>query len=221
MGANTFLYAQLLNSSGPLLDACPLPNWGGQMEPVYPAAARVWAAGAAGTSPVDVQNVSSLGWRPPLPATELTLLAELTVSDGLLLSLRGIPANATQRASVFLELYAAMLPLVTPATTTQVKDWSAVAAQSERDLRRADGAMVTYQGQQLLRSYWNDGRAGAESVTQFSVLEPMRRWNHSCALHTTLTASLKAISFYHPEIGCIADSPAVSIMNNGSVLDGW
>jgi hypothetical protein len=119
-------------------------------------------------------------------------------------------------------MYSSLLPFLIPDGEEQqrVEDWASLAAKSELDLRR-NGSQVLFHGQQLLRSYYNDGRAGAESVTQLDVLEPLRRWNSSCALHETLTASMKAISFFHEEIGCIADTPAVDVMNNGTVLDGW
>ena len=213
---------QLLNSSGTYLDACPIPTWAQTMRPVYPASTLRWPVGAPGVSPCHISNVSDVGYKPPLPATEFTLLTDLVLSDGVLLSRGGVPANATQRAAVFLEMYSALLPMLIPdaAEQVQVDDWASLAVKSEIDLRR-NGSQVECQGQLLLRSYYNDNRAGGESVTQLDVLEPLRRWNSSCALHDTLTASLKAISFYHPEIGCIADSPATDMMSNSTVLDGW
>ena len=192
------------------------------MEPPYPKAALSWVEGAPGESPCVVPNATSVGWKPPLPATDVTLMADLVLSDGVLLSRDGVPSNATERATVFLEMYSSLLPFMIPSAGEQqrVEDWASLAVKSERDLRR-NGSQVTFQGQQLLRSYYNDDRAGGESVTQLDVLEPPRRWNSSCALHKTLTASMKAISFFHAEIGCIADAPAADVMNNGTVLDGW
>jgi hypothetical protein len=222
VAGTSFLYVQLLNSSGPWIDACPIPTWGQTMEPKYPKAALSWTEGAPGESPCVVPNTTNVGWKPPLPATDVTLMTDLVLSDGVLLSRDGVPSNATERATVFLEMYSSLLPFLIPNVGEQqrVGDWAPLAVKSERDLRR-NGSQVTFQGQQLLRSYYNDGRAGGESVTQLDVLEPLRRWNSSCALHETLTASMKAISFFHAEIGCISDAPAADVMNNGTVLDGW
>ena len=180
---STFLYAQLLNSSGALIDACPIPTWAQTLEPQYhPRTA--WPEGAPGVSPCEVANVTSVGWKPPLPAVELTLLTDLVLTNGLLLSREGVPSTATERATIFLQMHSALLLMLTPDVTEQeqVDDWVALAVKSERDLRRS-GSQVTFAGQQLLRSYYNDRRAGGESVTQMDVLEPLRRWNSSCALH--------------------------------------
>ena len=222
VAGTTFLYLQNVNSTGAFLDACPIPNWARVMRPVFPAAALAWKVGAPGVSPCNVSNVSEVGWKPPLPATNIELLTDLRVSDGVLLTMAGVPSNATQRAAIFLEMHSVLLPLLVPPEhdQLQVDDWASLATKSERDLRR-NGSQVVFQGHHLLRSYYNDGRAGGESVTQLDVLEPLRRWNSSCALHKTLTSSMRAVSFYHSEIGCIADSPASDIMGNTSVLDGW
>ena len=67
-----------------------------------------------------------MGWQPPIPGAAITLLTQLVVSDGLLLTIAGRPRTTQERAAVFLRLYAALLPLVTPdeAQLLQIDDWA-------------------------------------------------------------------------------------------------
>eukprot|EP01047_Picozoa_sp_COSAG01_P084854 COSAG01_NODE_18390_length_1079_cov_0.943878_2_plen_215_part_01 len=192
-GNTTFLYVQLLNSSGPWLDLCPLPQWSQVLKPQCPLGQppleNQFPPGAPGVSPVRMTNVSALGWQPPMPAaTAVALLESLVVSDGVLLTVSGRPpADANARAALFLKLYAALLPLLVPPfeqqQSAQADDWDALATRTEGDLR-LDESEVNISGHKLLRAYYNDSRhTTAESLTQFDVLEALRRWNSSTKLH--------------------------------------
>eukprot|EP01045_Picozoa_sp_COSAG04_P022894 COSAG04_NODE_2651_length_3787_cov_2.405471_3_plen_146_part_00 len=111
-----------------------MPAWHAQMRPQYcpslqPSCDKeTWVPGAyqVPVSPAVLPNVSSVGWQPPTPGAAITLLAGLVVSDGLLLTIAGRPRTTQERAAVFLRLYAALLPLVTPdeAQLLQIDDWA-------------------------------------------------------------------------------------------------
>ena len=164
---------------------------------------------------------------------------DMIVSDGLLLVRSGPPpADGQERAETFLSLFAEMLPFVTPSGPTKTvpqTDWAAVAEKSGKDLLGpAAGVMVPAKNEngttdsdhstmvRLLRAYYNDSRAGvAELVTQLDVLEPLQRWDSGSVLARSLTTSLEQVSFYHKEIGSVADALASDVFVPGAMLDGW
>ena len=168
-----------------------------------------------------------LGYMPPRPATNVTLLQPLVVSDGALLTTAGVPSTKEARSKVFLELYSAVVPLLLPDPATVVRQdrgadaWGRLASRSAADLL-LDASATLVNGSRLLRAYYNDSRAGlAEFVTQLDVLAPLRRWNRSHPLHHSLTAALHSTSFYHAEIGSVADTLSSPPFAPGQQLDGW
>ena len=155
-GTTAFLYVQLLNSSGAYLDACPIPTF---QQTLWPTCPYGTTAANPGVSPALVANVSEVGYKPPLPRVELTLLRELVVSDGLLITREGAPVDVDGRARLFLQLYAALLPGLAPHSKHAVpqEEWQALALRSERDLLRRNGSAVAGPaGAGLLRTPHDD-----------------------------------------------------------------
>ena len=132
----TLLYLQMVNSSGPYLDACPVVT---AQEVLWPTCPMGTTPASPGDSPTVIGGVMELGWRPPLPKADLVLQRDLVVSDSVLISSPGMPASAGERASLFLRLYAALLPLVLPSTNTRVDDWQQLALRSEDDIATRNG----------------------------------------------------------------------------------
>jgi hypothetical protein len=117
----TFLYVQLVNSSGEWLDACPLSAYGSMLTPTVPMGS---AGGAPGLSPSRLASVSSIGWVPPLPtAAGFRPIRSLTVSDGVLFTVDGVAPDGQERASQFVAMYSALLPKLLPVVKHPEPDW--------------------------------------------------------------------------------------------------
>ena len=232
----SFFLVQLLNSTGMWLDACPLPTWGETLVPAVPDD----GSGAPAHVPTHFDNATGVGYSPRVPVVPITLRVPIVVSDAVLLTRAGVPDGAAGRADAFVQMYAAVLPSLVPAVLALRSqndnssdddidddddyDWHDVAVRSAEDLWFAPAASVrTANGAWQLRAYWNDSRQTSEFVTQLDVLTSLLAWNPTHPLAEGLASPFRsgAISYFHDEIGCVADSTSDKRITASTVLDGW
>lgn len=217
----TLLYLQMVNSSGPYLDACPVVT---AQEVLWPTCPMGTTPASPGDSPTVVDGVMELGWRPPLPKADLVLQRDLVVSDSVLITSPGMPVNAGERASLFLRLYTALLPLLLPSTHTRVDDWQQLALRSADDIANRNGTGVLSSGGRLLRVYYNDFRlTNIELIAQLDVITSIRHWSNSSTLAQELATAVRRIDFYHPELRSISDMTASHVITpgDGMLFDGF
>ena len=125
---------------------------------------------------------------------------------------------------MFLRLYTALLPLVLPATHTQVDDWQQLALRSEDDITNRNGTGVLSNAGRLLRVYYNDFRlTNIELIAQLDVITSIRHWSNSSTLAHQLAAAVRGVDFYHPELHSISDMTASHVVTSGDgmLFDGF
>lgn len=217
----TFLYLQMVNSSGPYLDACPAIT---AQEVLWPTCPMGTTPASPGDSPTVIDGVAELGWRPPLPKADLVLQRNLVVSDSMLITSSGIPFGAGERASVFLRLYTALLPLVLPSAHMRVDDWQQLALRSKDDIANRNGTGVLSSAGRLLRVYYNDFRlTNIELIAQLDVITSIRHWGNNSNYVQELATAVRRIDFYHPELHSISDITASHVISpgDGMLFDGF
>ena len=219
----TFLYMQLVNSSGGYINSCPAPT---AQRVLWPTAPIGTTPANPGISPVNLANVSELGWQPMLPRVDLVLPRALVISDGVIITIPGVPSDGAARAEIFLRLYSALLPLLLPADNSNIplESWSSIATRSAHDLLHRNGSGVLTPAGRLLRVYYNDFRTtNVELIAQLDVLTATRRWNRSSDIHRQLSAAVHATNWFHNELGSIEDITAEHVItpNDGMIFDSF